>query len=389
MKEYTRVCATGLGIPEEWTSEEHPEQTFCAFSDGRMVSTYRAIPYVVYLNGAEAPAAGIADVGTLPQYRRQGFARKVVSHHFQQMREKKEQSIAILWPSRGGIYRRYGYDFVTMQVKYRIDPTNIHFTDPSPPAGAFTEIREENIATLSEIYHSFASERNGYLRRPSEWWHAHALKRAKSSLITGALYSEGNKPRGYVFYTVETVREGTFHHEHRVTVEEITYLDMRAFRATWNYLAGMDLTSTIILPSVSTDDPLPYLLVEPRGIIRQETESSTTSLMGRIIDVERAMSQRGYNCDGRLIFEVNDEMCPWNQGRWEMDISGGAAGLKRTKKTPQVTMNIDTLTALLFNYMSASFAARIGRIDITNPDALPVWDTVMNTAYKPFCPDHF
>jgi predicted acetyltransferase len=293
MHDFARVSSTGLGIAVDRIGLEHPEQTLCAFENGNIVSTYRAIPFTVYCSGGDVEAAGIADVGTLPTHRRRGYSRHIITHHFTEMYERGEQPVAILWPSRGGIYRRYGYEFVTMQIKYRITPADIRFFDEPERAGFFRELKRQDTHIFAGLYHPFAEERIGYLHRGGEFWQKHLAKRREDSLETGALYVEDDEPAGYVLYDVEPLRGGRFHHQHQVTVKEIVYLRLSGFYAIWRYLAGLDLTSSIVLPSVSGDDPLPYLLAEPRALVRMETESSTTALMGRVVDIARALPKRG------------------------------------------------------------------------------------------------
>ncbi len=389
IKEYTRVCAAGLGIPQDWIGTTPPEQTLCAFEDGNMVSTYRAIPFTVYINGCGVPAAGVADVSTLPTYRRRGYQRQIFSRHLLQLHEKGERPLIILWPSRSGIYRRYGCEFVTTQIRYRIDPRDVRFAKQPAQTGSFTEIGEQQTDSVADLYHRFASGRTGYLHRPRHFWEKQVVEKGKNPLFVRTMYEEEGVPAGYVMYEVKPIRGGIYHHDHEVTVTEVVYRDIRAFHALWRHLAELDLTSSIMLPSVSEDDPLPYLLTEPRAIIRMETESSTSALMGRIVDVDGALSGRGYQAEGRLTFEIEDDLCPWNRGGWEMEVIGGRAVVRRSGKSPPLAMGVDTLAALVFNHVNATLAARIGRLDVLEAGATAVWDAVLTTAYRPFCPDHF
>ena len=205
----------------------------------------------------------------------------------------------------------------------------------------------------------------------------------KGPLVISVLYAERGTPLGYLAYTVES--EGPGFPNQRVRVREMVYLNLSAYRAIWEYLTGMDLIGTITLPDVPQDYPLPHLLLDPRVF----TPISSNGLMGRIVDVSRALPQRGYQKEGRLIFEIRDELCAWNQGCWEMDVSNGVAIVKRSRKSPQVTMPVSTLALLVFNYVNASMAERAGQLDVLEPKALAVWDEVMRTTYPPFCADHF
>jgi hypothetical protein len=44
---------------------------------------------------------------------------------------------------------------------------------------------------------------------------------------------------------------------------------------------------------------------------------------------------------------------------------------------------------LVFGQISATEAARMGRLEVNDGNALPLWDKVMRTKYKPFCPEYF
>ena len=111
--------------------------------------------------------------------------------------------------------------------------------------------------------------------------------------------------------------------------------------------------------------------------------------MARIIDVEQALPGRCYRDEGTLIFEIIDDLCPWNRGRWKLDISPSQATISHTSAEPQLVMPISTLAMLAFGQISATEAARMQRLDVHETDALSLWDKAMRTAYRPFCADVF
>jgi predicted acetyltransferase len=147
----------------------------------------------------------------------------------------------------------------------------------------------------------------------------------------------------------------------------------------------MDLVGSVVWRHVPDDDPLPHLLLEPR-MLRQ---TSGDGLLARIIDVEKALPQRRYDEDGILSFEIKDELCPWNEGRWKLEASTEGGSISRTDEEPQLTMPVSTLAMLMFGQISASEAARMARLDVGVDSALPLWDKVMRTKYRPACPDNF
>jgi len=52
-------------------------------------------------------------------------------------------------------------------------------------------------------------------------------------------------------------------------------------------------------------------------------------------------------------------------------------------------MPISTLAMLFFGQISATEAARMGRLTVFEQKALSLWDRVLRTAYRPFCADMF
>ena len=52
-------------------------------------------------------------------------------------------------------------------------------------------------------------------------------------------------------------------------------------------------------------------------------------------------------------------------------------------------MPVSTLAMLMFGQVSASEAARMARLGVGDDNALPLWDKVMRTRYRPACADDF
>jgi len=383
LEEFTNVAATALGVRAETPWDVPPEHTLCAFEDGKIATTYRAWPYTMYFNGKDAPVAGVAAVGTLPVYRRRGYLRQITAVHFQRMYEEGERSIAILYPSQAAIYRRYGYAMVTTQYTWQIQPRGIQFAEPVPVTGTFRVVADGEVELLEEIYDGFCRERTGCLHRDREHWQRRVLSEPTKGVFSKVVYQEDDRPLGYVLYIIESVGPG--HPNQQLTIGDFTWLTHTAHQAIWQYLAGLDLIGNITWRYIPPDYLLPYLLLEPRA----PSVVSIGGMMGRLVDVSRALTQRNYPVEGRLTFEVRDEFCPWNEGRWEMETSGGETSVQKTDDSPQVVMPIHTLALLAFGRIGATEAAQMKLLDALEPQALPIWDMVMRTAYQPICMDHF
>ena len=383
LEEFTNVAATALGVRAEAPWNFPPEHTLCAFEDGKIATTYAAWPYTMYFNGKDAPVAGIAAVGTLPVYRRRGYLRQITAAHLQRMYQDGERSISILYPSQTAIYRRYGYAMVTTQYTWQIRPHSVQFANPEPVAGSLRVVADDELESLGQIYEGFCREKTGCLPRDRDDWRERVLTPPRQGVFSKVIYQENGKPLGYVLYIIESAGPG--YPNQQLTIREFAWLTNTAHQAIWQYLAGLDLIGNITRPDVPPDYLLLHLLLEPRA----PSIISTNGLMARLVDVSRALAQRNYPVEGRLTFEVRDEFCPWNEGCWEMETSGGETSVRKTGGSPQLVMPVSTLALLTFGRISATEAARMKLLDATEPEALPTWDMVMRTAYQPICMDHF
>ncbi len=392
MKEARRVAAESIVlppgiIPKEFIDGITHDMTLCAFVNGKLATSYAAWPFTMKFNGMDAPVAGVSFVGTLPVFRRMGCLRKVHEKHFELLHERGERAISILFASKAAIYQRYGYALASTQNAYDIEPGHIQFRSLKHlnSSGKLKQLHENKVETLDKIYNRFISRRTGYLLRDKFKWETGVLSPPPSpgTVHDVILYEENGVPLGYVIYSVESHFKD--HGLDQVlSIKDMAWLSIPAYYGLWHYFTKMDLTNNIHWRNVPCDDPMPHLLLEPAGL----NLKSMNGFLGRIIDVEKAIPLRGYSEDGELTFEiVGDDMCPWNNGKWQVEISNGKGSIKRTEKGPEITTTINSLGMLLFGQISATRAMRMGRLDAAREDAIAKYDRLLITEYKPFCAD--
>ncbi len=386
MEEFQRVANTALVMSPHADQQIRPEWTLCAFEDGKLATSYAAWPLTMQFNGESISVAGVTMVGTLPIYRRRGYLRKITANHFGLLHEIGEQSIAVLYASLAAIYQRYGYAVVTTRNSYSVEPRYLEFPLTQPVPGSFREVGDDEFELLVDLYRHFRAERTGYIHRSRAMWEAGVLAPPRAgSLLNKVVYEEAGEPLGYVIYTLESPPGGGGLANQRLNIRDLVWLTASAYRAVWTYFAKMDLVGNVIWWRVPSDDPLPHLLIEPRMLHK----TSADGLLGRIVDVEKALTQRYYDEEGTLTFEIVDDLCSWNRGRWKLEVSAENRSISRTKEEPQLVMPISTLTMLMFGQISASEAARMARLDVSDDSALSLWDRVMHTKYRPACADMF
>lgn len=384
--EFMRICSLSLAMPSATFEEMQPEWTQCAFEDGTLATCYARWPFTMRFNGAPVPVAAVTTVSTLPVYRRRGHLRAIMNADFRHLHDTDGPAIAILYASLAAIYQRFGYAVVSTQYSYRVEPRYLAFAHPRVVRGTLREVTPADSPLLNELLKRFRAPRTGDLRRSRAMWEVGPLAETPAGHTLSLLvYEEDGEPLGYVIYTTGPGRFPPPGPSQALDVRDLVWLTPSAYRAIWEHLGRFDLVRELHWGAVPADDPLPHLLLEPRML----QATAHDGILGRLVDVDRALASRPYESAGTLTFEVLDEMCPWNAGRWQLETSGAETLVRRTEADPHLTLPVHTLAMLAFGQISATEAARMGRLDAHDATALPTWDAVMRTKYRPFCADHF
>ncbi|CAM4507215.1 GNAT family N-acetyltransferase [Paenibacillus typhae] len=333
-----------------------PERVWGVFEEGELKAGLTLLPLKVHIQDRIVSMGGIAGVATWPENRRQGYVATLLKHILQVMNENG-QSLSMLHPFLIPFYRRFGWEVYCEYKKYSI------------PVGKFpvkTEfegtVRRDaaELETLDQLYKRFAARYNGTLKRSMEWWKQSVLDQ---DVHHGLFVSDEGEPEGYVLYKLEN-RE--------LVIDEFVYLNEKARRALWTFLANHDsMVTGALLKMVPSDDMLPFLLPDPR--IAQE---NYPYFMARIVNAQAFIESFIFNKQPdvrKYTLYIKDEHAPWNDGSWELTVNpDGTASLVRTGAADAQTdlcCSIGTLTVLLMGYKRPHELARFGSLT-GDPEAL-------------------
>lgn len=384
LAEFRRVSGTALIMQHGQNDGMQPEFTLAAFENGNLATTFGFWPLTMCLNGKDAPISGVTYVGTLPAYRRRGHLRQIMTAHFKNLYESGERAIAALYASRAAIYQRYGYGIVTTHQYYNFEPRYLQFTLPGQTTGSLREAKETEFGLLVDVYRRFRQDRTGYLHRGKIMWETGIFGNIpQNGSLNKVIYEENGQPLGYMIYVMAPPSGGGLSGS-RLGIRDLSWLSFNAYRALWEHLANMDLIQEMSYRAPA-GDPLPHLILEPRML----KATAGDGVLARLVNVKKALTQRGYQENGTLIFELADELCPWNTGKWKLEASPQGSRVSATRQSAQLTLPPSTLAMLLFNQITATEAARMSRLDAREPAALKEWDRVLQTMHKPGCVDNF
>jgi predicted acetyltransferase len=163
-------------------------------------------------------------------------------------------------------------------------------------------------------------------------------------------------------------------------MEAIAY-DGRPTAELWRYLFDIDWAARITGWLLPVDHPLFFLLATPRRMRYRVFDG----VWARLVDVGAALSARGYAAAGTVVFDVIDEFCPWNEGRWRL--SDGRA--KRTTASPQLRCHVAALGSVYLGGFSFSELVRGGRVEEVRRGAAARADAMFASNRAPWCPEIF
>ena len=362
-----------------------PEWTLCAFEDGVMAARMATLPFTIHWNGSTIGCGGVSSVGTMPNYRRRGFLREMMTRAFADMRAA-DQPVAMLWASMAAIYQRFGYGITGLVYTAEFDPRRLRFVDEIPTSGRVRIVRGEQILpALSAAYDRFAPSRTLMLERDAAHWRERSLRQWDENAAPNlhAVYEEDGQPLGYISYAVD--REQRPGPDAKPRVHEFIAATPAAHRALIQYLLAYDLAFALRFTNLPVDDALFQHVQEPREL----NLTLRDSVLVRLVDVQRALEIRGYDEDGSVTFALADEMCPWNAGTWTLTVEGGRGRLKQASCAPDLMLGQRGLALLACGTLGATQLATMGIIPPADRRALRAADALFRIAAAPYCADFF
>jgi predicted acetyltransferase len=317
--------------------------------------------------GAVVPTAGITWVGVAPTHRRRGLLRAMYTELHQRIADAG-YPFAALTASEGGIYGRFGYGPATIETELTLDRRLARFHRDAPDPGGVRIVRpREHRDELAAIYDRYRRGTPGGVERPTPLWDD-LLADWEDSRGGGTSWFCFLHADGYLLYRMHRGSAKT------VRVEEFTAATPEAHVALWRALIGLDLVETITTTS-HPDDPLPYLLDDPRLV---RTTASEDGLWLRIMDVAATLQARTYPADLDTVLEIGDGFRS-DGGRFALTIRDGRAVCVRTDAEPEFTMDLDVLGSLYLGAHRAATLAVANRIRGGDADRLARLDAAFRS----------
>jgi predicted acetyltransferase len=373
----------------DWEATFEADRAVAAYDGERIVGTAGILSFDLTIPGGTAPAAGVTIVAVQPTHRRRGILRRMMRRQLDEIHDRGEP-IAVLWASEGSIYQRFGYGLATMTTRFDVERHRSQLRTPRDPVGRVRFVdSDEARRLLPPIHDALAPHRPGFFTRTPAFWDAEVFRdperwRRGASEAFYVVHDTDGKTDGFARYRIRE-QWGDGGPGSSVVVTDKLALNPAADLDLWQYLLGIDLMAKLEAWNVAPDDPLILNILEPRRLGIGVGDGAWL----RVVDLGAALNQRRYAADGRLVLEVRDEFCPWNAGRWSLDVEDGVGRVAATDDAPQLGVDITDLGAAYlggFTFRQLADAARVAELE---PGSLAVADALFHTARPPWCPRAF
>jgi predicted acetyltransferase len=312
--------------------------------------------------GAVVPAAHVTAVGVAPTHRRRGVLTAMMRHQLTAIAEAGREPVAALWASETAIYPRYGYGGAAERMSLDVLTREVRITVPVPPAGQLRLV-EPSAATaeLAAVYDRVRPGRVGWSSRPEHLWR-HRLLDVESmrhgATNLHAVVCDG--PDGPVGYALWRVAEAWNQHgpDAEVRIVELVAADTPTYAALWQFLLGIDLARRARYDHAAFDEPLQYMVDEPRRLGRSQGDG----LWVRLVDLPAALEARHYLGAVDVVLDVTDPILERNTGRWRLSGGSGKVTCTRTDEPADLACSITDLGAAYLGGTSLAALAAAGRV---------------------------
>lgn len=363
------------------------------FHDGtRWATTAGDYPKQVSLpGGVLAPVAAVTAVTVSPAHRRRGLLTQMMRHQLDQIRARGTEALAMLFASETVIYGRFGYGLASQNAVLSGQVRDLGFRHEVDLGHG--SVSETDAATLLDvgpaIYDQVFPDLPGRMDRPQPWWdyriHDNDERRKDTGSIRFALHHEPDgTPSGFAVYRPKsdwsaTGPNGTLH------IEEVRATNPRAYARIWRFLLEIDLVRSITFDGAAVDEPLRYLLADPRALQCAVVDG----IFVRVVEVDRALALRRYAAPIDIVVDVRDEFCPWNTGRYRLRGDIDRAECKSTIAPADIALSARDLGAVYLGGTSVAQLVAAGLVEELTPGSAVRASAAFGWPVAPAIPDHF
>jgi predicted acetyltransferase len=360
------------------------DRSFAALDGPDIVGTSAVFTMPMTVPGGEVDVGYVTAVGVRATHRRRGINTRLMRTVLEDAHDRGEL-VDVLYASEGGIYGRYGYGLGTYGYSIELESSRSGFVRGYAPSGTTRLLeRDPALKDMLAVHDVMRRSRPGMVqldeRRLVYALHEHGDDAKLPQLFV--LHEGTDGVDGFAVYRVKHDWPQGYP-RNGLTVRDLQATTPGAYADLWRYVFEVDLVERVSAWSRPVDEPLVHLLQEPRRL----GATLRDNLWVRPVDVAGALGARTYSSDGRIVLEVTDQFCPWNEGRYLVEAIGGEANVTPvTSEPPDLACSVNEVGATYLGGTSFRQLHRAGRVDEHTEGALARADAMFGWDPAPWCP---
>ena len=386
---YSRAISTAFSssmsteeLEDDRSISEHDRQ-FAAFDGDEIVGGASAVTFRMTVPGGRSvPTGGVPRVGVIPTHRRRGVNTALFRAQLDDMRARGEP-LSALHVSEAGIYSGFGYGQASYLGEISVETARSAFVDHQPSGRVRLLPREQALPLMRGVYDAFVPARAGMMDLNDAWWawRFGVTESEKEMPLYFAVHeADDGVPDAYATYRVKHDWPRDIP-RNRLQLGELMATTPQATADMWRFVFDIDLIHIVESGHLASDDPLLWLVTEPRRLHLLLSDG----LWVRLIDVPAALTARTYAEDGRVVLDVTDAFCPWNDGRYALAVSGGEVACVPTEDPPDVSCRVNELASTYLGGVSFARLAMAGRVVERSEGGLAHADALFRSEPAPWC----
>lgn len=308
--------------------------------------------------GAQVTSPGVTWVAVGATHRRRGILRSLMTEQHRGF-VADGLAVSMLTASEGGIYGRFGYGQATVERAVEIERRRAVVRPDVPDPGGVRYVDTDGARKHApEVHRRWRAVSPGAVSRSDPWWddllRDSDWRRHGASALFHLTHADG-----YASYRISQ-------QDRACRVVDFFAATDEAHVALWRVLLGVDLVDKVTTHDLPLDDPLPWLLTDPRQV---RTTRMPDGLWLRVLDVPAALSARRYAVELDVVLEVRDDFLG-RGGRFRLRGGPEGAVCEPTDASADAGIEIRALGSMLLGAYRAGGLARAGLVTGAGPDVL-------------------
>jgi predicted acetyltransferase len=329
-------------VRKAWPWVENPDHFRLLRYEGRVAAGLVAVPVGQWFGGRSVSSWAIRLVGVGLEFRSLGAAPLLMQ---QMLREAQQQgaALSVLYPATQPLYRSVGYEQAGLNQLLALPVGAARLRDRTL---ALQRVDQKTaIAAMMPLYTARARRTSGNIDR-SEWFWQRVLEPRMLPEVQVFLALGDAGPEGYMAYAMPASRAASAGYDLMLT--DFVAGTAAATRRLMAHLGEHHSLGNVVRWRSTIEAPECLVLSQQRVRV----EDSMTWML-RIVDVRKALTQRGYapHLRGRLTLQVHDETLPDNAGTFSLEVAEGQAHVEPARQA-DLKLDVRGLAAVYSGHLT-------------------------------------